>query len=83
MKKKVLIIIGIVLLVVIVGSIGTFTFINSKKLKISFKDNIEINIREEDLKTLRPGDGLSPMLWDKVVGSKAIKDFEVNQKIEL
>lgn len=39
--------------------------------------------KAEDLKTLRPGDGLSPMLWDEIIGSKAIKDFSVNQKIEL
>lgn len=40
-------------------------------------------IREEDLSTKRPATGLSPMLWDKVVGSKAIRDFEPDDLIEI
>ena len=38
-------------------------------------------IREEDICAKRPATGLSPMLWDKVVGSKAIKDFEADELI--
>ncbi|MCH5235606.1 MAG: N-acetylneuraminate synthase [Muribaculaceae bacterium] len=40
-------------------------------------------ISEEDLTTKRPANGLSPMLWDKVVGSVAIKDFEPDELIEI
>lgn len=40
-------------------------------------------IKENDLKTLRPGDGLSPMLWDDIIGTIAVKDFQPNQKIVL
>lgn len=40
-------------------------------------------IQEEDLTTKRPGTGLSPMIWDRVVGSVATKDFMPDQQIEL
>ena len=40
-------------------------------------------ITEEDICAKRPATGLSPMLWDKVVGSKAIKDFQKDELIEI
>ena len=40
-------------------------------------------ITEEDICTKRPATGLSPMLWDKVVGSKAMRDFMPDEMIEL
>lgn len=40
-------------------------------------------ITEEDICTKRPATGLSPMLWDKVIGSKAMRDFEPDELIEL
>lgn len=40
-------------------------------------------IKDEDICAKRPATGLSPMLWDKVVGSKAIKDFTPDELIEL
>lgn len=40
-------------------------------------------IEESDLAAKRPGKGLSPMLWDKVVGSKASKDYMPDEMIEL
>ena len=40
-------------------------------------------ITEEDICAKRPATGLSPMLWDKVVGSKAIRDFEKDEPIEI
>lgn len=40
-------------------------------------------ITEDDLTTRRPATGLSPMLWDKVVGTKAIKDFDELEQIQL
>lgn len=36
-----------------------------------------------NLTTKRPGIGLSPMLWDKVVGQVASRDFEVDELIVL
>ena len=30
---------------------------------------------EENLTTKRPGDGISPMLWNEMIGKKATKDF--------
>lgn len=35
------------------------------------------------LGTKRPGTGLSPMLWDEVIGSKAIRDFEEDDLITI
>jgi N,N'-diacetyllegionaminate synthase len=48
-----------------------------------------INIRKGDIFTekniaaLRPGNGLNPMIWEKVIGKKAIKDFIEGSIIEL
>lgn len=40
-------------------------------------------ITEEDICAKRPATGLSPMMWDKVVGSKAIRDFDKDEQIEI
>lgn len=40
-------------------------------------------ISETDITTKRPGTGLSPMLWDDIVGSPAVKDFLPEDFIEL
>ena len=37
----------------------------------------------DNLTTKRPGDGVSPMRWYEVLGTKAIRDFEEDEKIEL
>ena len=36
-----------------------------------------------NITTKRPGNGLSPMRWDDVVGRAARRDFEENEFIEL
>ena len=38
---------------------------------------------EENLACKRPGDGLSPMKWKKVVGKIAKKDYKKDERIEL
>ena len=38
---------------------------------------------EANLTIKRPGDGLSPMLWDNVIGQVAKRDFSEDEKIEL
>lgn len=38
---------------------------------------------EENLTAKRPGTGLSPMLWDQVIGQKAKRDFAADEMIEL
>lgn len=40
-------------------------------------------IQASDLTTMRPGTGLSPMLWDRVVGSRAVCDFAVGEQIHV
>ena len=40
-------------------------------------------LSEDNLTTKRPGTGLSPMLWDRVVGTLAIRSFEVDEEIEI
>lgn len=38
---------------------------------------------DDNLTTKRPGTGLSPMLWDDVIGKRASRDFEKDEAIEL
>ncbi|GBD95690.1 MAG TPA: N-acetylneuraminate synthase [Nitrospirae bacterium] len=40
-------------------------------------------LSEEIITTKRPGTGISPMQWDKVVGQTALKDFEADALIEI
>ena len=40
-------------------------------------------LTEENLTVKRPGSGLSPMLWDEVIGTIAIKDYEEEDMIIL
>lgn len=40
-------------------------------------------LTEENLTVKRPGNGISPMLWNEVVGTTAIKDFEEEEIIVL
>lgn len=37
----------------------------------------------ENLACKRPGTGLSPMVWDQVVGTKAVRDFQADEEIAL
>lgn len=38
---------------------------------------------EENITTKRPGLGITPMRWNEVIGTKAIKDFEEDELIEI
>lgn len=38
---------------------------------------------EKNLTAKRPGDGISPMLWDKIIGRKAIRDFSKDSQITI
>lgn len=40
-------------------------------------------LTEENLTVKRPGDGISPMRWEEVVGTKARRAFNTDEKIEL
>lgn len=40
-------------------------------------------LTEENMTTKRPGDGVSPMRWEEVIGTKAIRNFTEDEKIEL
>lgn len=40
-------------------------------------------LTEENITVKRPGNGLSPMLWDKVTGTRAVKDFPYDSLIEI
>lgn len=40
-------------------------------------------LTEDNLTTKRPGSGISPMKWFDVIGTKAIRDFEEDELIEL
>ena len=36
-------------------------------------------ITEENITTKRPGTGLSPMLWDSIIGTRAVRDFKQDE----
>ncbi|WP_026497329.1 N-acetylneuraminate synthase [Butyrivibrio sp. WCD3002] len=38
---------------------------------------------EDNITTKRPGSGISPMRWKDVIGTKAVRDFEEDELIEL
>lgn len=40
-------------------------------------------LTENNLTVKRPGNGVSPMRWEEVIGQKAIRDFEEDEWIEL
>ncbi|MDE6510554.1 MAG: N-acetylneuraminate synthase [Muribaculaceae bacterium] len=40
-------------------------------------------LTEENIYVKRPGNGVSPMLWDNAIGSEAIRDFAPDELIEL
>lgn len=40
-------------------------------------------LTEDNLAVKRPGSGISPMLWDSVIGKRAIRDFATDELIEL
>ncbi len=75
-------------------SLGGF----EKKISNSEKKNVSVvrksimaktEIKEGDLFSSnnlcvkRPGTGISPMLWDQVIGKRAKRDFKVNEQITL
>lgn len=39
-------------------------------------------LTEENLTVKRPGNGISPMRWDEVIGTRAIRDFKADHLIE-
>lgn len=40
-------------------------------------------LTEENLTVKRPGTGVSPMRWEEVIGTKAVRDFQEDELIEL
>lgn len=40
-------------------------------------------LTEDNITTTRPGSGINPMKWNEVIGTKAVRDFEEDELIEL
>lgn len=40
-------------------------------------------LTDENITVKRPGNGISPMLWDSVIGTRAIRDFAYDSLIEI
>ncbi len=36
---------------------------------------------EDNLTTKRPGDGISPMRWNEIIGTVADRDYGVDEKV--
>lgn len=49
--------------------------------KCPIKENEELT--EDNITVKRPGDGISPMRWEEVIGTKAKRAFNTDEKIEL
>lgn len=60
---------------------------NAKVIRKSIVASRKINkgevLTEKNLSTKRPGTGISPMKWNEVIGSDAIRDFSEDDLIEL
>ncbi len=37
----------------------------------------------ENITVKRPGNGISPMMWDEIIGTKAIRDFDEDEPIQI
>lgn len=56
----------------------------ARKSIVARRDICEGEILTEDnITTKRPGNGLSPMKWFEVLGTRAVRDFEEDEMIEL
>lgn len=58
--------------------------INIARKSIHLKRALKKNdlIKEQDLISLRPGDGISPMSWNDLLGKKVLKDLEKYHKLD-
>jgi N-acetylneuraminate synthase/N,N'-diacetyllegionaminate synthase len=52
-----------------------------KSIHLKVSKQLGDEIREADLEMLRPGDGISPMQMDKVIGKKCVKNLEQGHKL--
>ena len=53
-----------------------------KSIHTSRKLQKGITIKETDLISLRPGDGISPMQWERIIGKKLTRDIDEFQMIK-
>ena len=64
---------------------------SERKNKLVARKSIVASVRikkgdvlsEENITVKRPGTGITPMRWNEVLGTKAIRDYEVDELIEL
>jgi N,N'-diacetyllegionaminate synthase len=40
-------------------------------------------LQEDNLTTKRPGNGISPLRWNEVIGTKAVRDFKADELIKI
>ena len=40
-------------------------------------------LSDDNLAVKRPGTGITPMRWEEVIGTKAIKDYQPDEQIQL
>jgi N-acetylneuraminate synthase/N,N'-diacetyllegionaminate synthase len=59
--------------------------ISIARKSIHAKNNLKKGsiLKEEDLIPLRPGDGISPMEWENIIGKELLADYSSFQKIQL
>ena len=59
--------------------------ISVARKSIVAKTSIRIGeeLTEANITVKRPGNGISPMRWNEVIGKRAVRDFEEDELIEL
>lgn len=53
-----------------------------KSIHSSKKLEAGVIIKEDDIISLRPGNGITPMDWDKVIGKQLTRDIEPNEMLD-
>ena len=58
---------------------------NAARKSIVAKNNIKAGeiLSENNITTKRPGTGINPMRWNEIIGTRAIRDFEEDELIEI
>ena len=68
---------------ILTGKVTSNKFIARKSIFLAANILKGQVLKEEDLISLRPGDGMSPMLWPKIIGRKVKYDLPAGHQLKL
>ena len=61
----------------------TITYTSDSVISEGISLNVLETSTEDNIIAKRPGSGISPMRWNYVLGTKAVRDFQEDELIEL